>query len=228
MGPKKVSRASSPLKKKARNTIELKKEIIEKYESGFKIAEISRMYRKSPSTISSIVVKKEAIKEANVAKSVNVLMKQRSQTTEDVKQLLLIWINQKQLDGDSVSEAIICEKARLLYADLIKKISGMSASVLSDFKASRSWFKKFKRRTGIHSVTRHGEGVSSDKSGAKEFVSEFKDYIEAEGFIPQQAFNCNETGLFWKKIPKRTFTTQEEKALPRHKPIKDRLTFVVW
>ncbi|XP_066131217.1 tigger transposable element-derived protein 1-like [Saccopteryx bilineata] len=209
MGPKKVSRASSPSKKKARNTIELKKEIIEKYESGFKIAEIGRMYGKSPSTISSIVAKKEAIKKANVAKGVNVLTKQRSQTIEDVEQLLLIWINQKQLDGDSISEAIICEKARLLYADLIKKMPGTSASVLSDFKASRGWFEKFKRRTGIHSVTRYSIGASSDNSGAEKFVSEFKDYVEAKGFIPQQVFNCDETGLFWKKMPKRTFITQE-------------------
>ncbi|KAM8812653.1 tigger transposable element-derived protein 1-like [Rhynchonycteris naso] len=228
MGPKKVSRASIPLKKKARNTIKLKKEIIEKYESSFKIAEIGRIYGKSPTTISSIVVKKEAIKEANVAKGVYVLMKQRSQTIEDVKQLLLIWINQKQLDGNSVSEAIICEKARLLYADLISKMPGTAASVLSDFKASRSWFKKFKRRTGIHNVTRHSKGASSDKSGAKISVSKFKDYIEAEGFIPQQVFNCNETDLFSKKMPRRTFITQEKKALPGHKLMKDMLTFVVW
>ncbi|XP_067127449.1 tigger transposable element-derived protein 1-like [Centruroides vittatus] len=213
MAPEKVFRASSPLKKKARNTIELKKEIIEKYESGIKIAEISLMYEKSPSTICSIVLKKEAIKEANVAKGVNVITKQRSHTIENVEQLLLIWIKQKQ--------------ARLFYADLIKKMPETSASVLSDFKASRGWFKKFKRRTGIHSVTRHGEGASSDNSGAEKFLSEFKDYIKAEGFIPQQVFNCDETGPFWKKMPKRTFITQEEKVLPGYKIMKDTLTLLL-
>ncbi|XP_066444151.1 E3 ubiquitin-protein ligase ZFP91 isoform X1 [Eleutherodactylus coqui] len=227
MGPKKVSRDSSTSKKNARNTIELKKEIIAKYESGIKIAEIGRMYGKSPSTISSIVAKKEAIKEANVAKGVDMLTKRRSQTMEEVEKLLLIWINSKQLNGDSVSQAIICEKARLLYADLLQKLPEATASVLSDFKASRGWLDKFKRRTGIRSGTRRGEAATSDRSGAETFVSEFKDYVEAEGLVPQQVFNCDETGLFWKKMPKRTFITQEEKALPGHKPIKDRLTLLL-
>lgn len=39
-----------------------------------------------------------AIKEVNVAKGVNVLTKQRSQTIEGIDELLLIWINQKQLE----------------------------------------------------------------------------------------------------------------------------------
>ncbi|KAM8758190.1 tigger transposable element-derived protein 1-like [Rhynchonycteris naso] len=199
MGAKKVSRASCPPKKKARNTTELKKEIPEKYGSGFKIAEIGHIYGKSPSKISSIVAKKEAIREANVVKDMNVLTKQKSQTIEDVKQLLLIGINQKQLDGDFVSEAIIREKARLLYADLIKKMPGMSASVLSDFKASRGWFEKFRRLTGIHSVTMHSGDKSSDKSEVEKFVSKFKDYVDAEGFTPRQIFNLMRLASFGRK-----------------------------
>ena len=55
---------------------------------------------------------------------------------------------------------------------------------------------------------------------------EFDKIIKEEDYIPQQVFNCDETGLFWKKMPKRTFITQEEKALPGHKPMKDRLTLL--
>ena len=50
--------------------------------------------------------------------------------------------------GDSVSEAIICKKARLLHADLAKKMPGTSADV-SEFKASRRWFDKFKKHKNI-------------------------------------------------------------------------------
>lgn len=60
------------------------------------------MYGKPPSTVSSTVAKKKAI-DANVAKGVTVLMKQRSQTIEDVDQVLLIWINHNHLGDDSVS-----------------------------------------------------------------------------------------------------------------------------
>ena len=51
--------------------------------------------------------------------------------------------------------------------------------------------------------------------------------MDREGFIPEQVFICGETGLFWKKMPKRTYITREEKALPGHKPIKDRLTLLL-
>ena len=88
-------------------------------------------------------------------KEVNVLMKQRSQTIEDVEKLLM-WINEQQLAGDSVSEAIICKKAKLLHADLAKKMPGMSAAV-SEFKTSRDWFNKFKKQSGIHSVVKQQE-----------------------------------------------------------------------
>ena len=38
----------------------------------------------------------------------------------EVGKLLVFWINEKQLAGDNVSEAIICEKARLLYSDITR------------------------------------------------------------------------------------------------------------
>jgi hypothetical protein len=37
-----------------------------------------------------------------------------------VEKLLLIWINEKMLAGDSVSEGIVCEKARRLHEDLVE------------------------------------------------------------------------------------------------------------
>ena len=52
-------------------------------------------------------------------------MKQRLKTIEDVEKLSLMWINEQQLAGDSVLEAIICGKAELLHADLAKKMLGM-------------------------------------------------------------------------------------------------------
>ena len=55
----------------------------------------------------TVVRKKEATKAASVAKGVKSVSKQRSQTLEEVEKLLYTWINEKQLAGDSISEAII-------------------------------------------------------------------------------------------------------------------------
>lgn len=42
----------------------------------------------------------------------NVISKQRSQAMEDAEILFLVWLNGKQLAGDSACEAIIDEQAR--------------------------------------------------------------------------------------------------------------------
>jgi hypothetical protein len=113
-----------------------------------------------------------------------------------VEKLLMVWINEKQLACDSVSEDIICEKARLLYSDITRDTPGSNAE---EFKASKWWSDNFKKRTGIHSVVGHGEAASSNNDAAEKFVEELKDFVDRDGFISEQVFNCEETGLFWKK-----------------------------
>jgi hypothetical protein len=63
------------------------------------------------------------MKKADVARGVTVIIKQRSQTIE-VEKLLLIWINDNMLSGNIVSGAMIYEKARRLHDNLVKKIPG--------------------------------------------------------------------------------------------------------
>ena len=47
---------------------------------------------------------------------------------------------------------------------------------------------------------------------------------EAEGFIKcLTAMSL----FFWKKMPNRTYISQEKKALPGHRPMKDRLTLLL-
>ncbi|XP_014308512.2 uncharacterized protein LOC106696566 [Myotis lucifugus] len=81
-----------------------------------------------------------------------------------MEKLLMVWLTEKQLTGDTVTKAIICEKAGAIYADLLQQTPGTSMDEASGepFKASRGWFENFKKRTGIHSVVRHGEAASTD------------------------------------------------------------------
>ncbi|XP_021097366.1 zinc finger and SCAN domain-containing protein 29 isoform X2 [Heterocephalus glaber] len=144
-------------------TIELKKEIVEKHERGIRVTDLASEYKMAKSTISTILKNKDAIKGADVAKGVTVLTKQRTQALEEVEKLLLVWLNEKQLTGDRVSEAMICEKARKLHSDLLQENPSISATS-NEFKASRGWFDKFRKRSGIHSMLRHGEASSSDKA----------------------------------------------------------------
>lgn len=79
-------------------------------------------------------------------------------------------------------------------------------------------------------MVRHGEASSSDQQATEVFKIEFLEFVKKEGYVSQQVFNCDETELFWKRMPNRIYITQEEKsmpALPGHKPMKDRLTFLL-
>ncbi|XP_066242692.1 tigger transposable element-derived protein 1-like [Saccopteryx leptura] len=102
---------------------------------------------------------------------------------------------------------------------------GMSASVFTDFKASRGWFKKFKRRTGIHSVTRHNEGVNSDKSRAEKFVFKFKDYIEVKDSSPNKSSTLMKLVSFERKCQRGCSLHRRKR--PGRKPMKDRLTLLL-
>uniref|UniRef100_A0A8C5RHA3 HTH CENPB-type domain-containing protein n=1 Tax=Laticauda laticaudata TaxID=8630 RepID=A0A8C5RHA3_LATLA len=208
--------------------MKVKKEIIEKYERGLRVTDLAAEYNKPKSTISTILKQKKAIKAANVARGVTMLTKQRPQVLEEVEKQLLVWLNKKQLAGDSVSEVVICEKARMIYGNLRQKYASSSGES-DEFKASRGWFEWFCQKNGAHNTVRHGEAASSDTpaAAAEAFTKDFAKFMEAEGYVPQQVFNCDQTGLFWKKMPKRTYITQEEMAMPGHKPMKDRLTLLL-
>ena len=69
----------------------------------------------------------------------------------------------------------------------------------------------------------HGGVATVYAKAAEDFVKEFRRLVESEVYIAQQVFSCDETGLFWKKRPKKTYTTVEEMKMPGHKPVKDRL-----
>ena len=142
MGPKKDSDKGKAKRKTVRTTIELKKEIIAKYESGVRVSDLASQYEMAKSTISTILKHKEVLKKADVVMGVTAISKQRPQIMEEMEKLLLIFTKEKMLAGDSISEALICEKALQIYEDLLKTTGGESASSFT-FKASRGWFEKF-------------------------------------------------------------------------------------
>ena len=222
---KKVSNKDFDAKKKKLIRIEVKKEIIQKHEAGVRVVDSAQQYNRRASTTCTILKKKKEIKGVAVAKCVFRLSKQRTNIHEKMKKLLLLWINEKLLAGDTPTEAIIADKAPILLGDLQKQSPRTSTeeTPAEEFKASREWFDKFKKRTGEHNVVRHGESASSDTKAAEKFVNEFSLLIAKEGYVSQQVFNCDENGLFLKKMPRRTYITAEEERLASHKPMKDRL-----
>uniref|UniRef100_A0A3P8RKE9 HTH CENPB-type domain-containing protein n=1 Tax=Astatotilapia calliptera TaxID=8154 RepID=A0A3P8RKE9_ASTCA len=208
---------ASKMKRKVLS-MKTKREIIDKYERGGKLSAIAREYGRNPSTIGTILKQKEVMKAGKPSKGPTIMSKRRTPIHDEMERLLLVWIKDK---GETVSKAASDEQPTA-------STSSQEAPLTSpEFRASHGWFYRFKKRTGNHSVVRHGEAASSDHTAAEEFVKKFEELINQEGYIPQQVFNCDETGLFWKKMPWRTYITAEEIKMPGHKPMKDRLTLAL-
>ncbi|XP_064103302.1 tigger transposable element-derived protein 1-like [Macrobrachium nipponense] len=71
-----------------------------------------------------------------------------------------------------------------------------------------------------------GESASADVEAAKTYPATLKMIIEEGGYTSKQIFNVDETGLYWKKLPNRTYISVEETTAPGFKASKDRLTLL--
>ena len=127
-----------------RTTIELEKEIIAKFENCVRVSDLAAQCNMAKSTISTFLKNKEGIKAVDVAKGVTIVHnKQRLKIMDEAEKLLLILI--KEMDGDRISEGIICEKARSKYADLLEEShSTRAGESVFTFKSNRGWFEKLK------------------------------------------------------------------------------------
>lgn len=162
MSSKKGNGKVSSEKKKRMMSIEMKQEIIGKHERGLRVSDLAKLYDRSSSTICTILKQKDAIKAIKPTKGVTIISKLRTDTHDEMERLLLLWIRDKELVGDTVTESIISEKALSIYKNLQREAASTEGETSSgtrgiDFKASHGWFEKFKKRTGIHFLVRHGQ-----------------------------------------------------------------------
>ena len=158
--------------------MELRKEIIAKFKNGVRVSDPASRYNMAKSTISTFLKKKEVIKAADVANGVTIVHgKQRPQIMDEVSANF----DKKELDGDRISDGITCEKSLRIYADLLKKTPSTSAIGESGltFKTCRGRIHKWKHRSRLHSVVRHGEAANSNKEAAEKYIVELHDFVYA-------------------------------------------------
>ncbi|GFV44027.1 uncharacterized protein TNCV_3571481 [Trichonephila clavipes] len=73
------------------------------------------------------------------------------------------------------------------------------------------------------------ESATADEGAAKIFSEEPAKIIEDGDYSADQVFNADETGLYWKKLPNRTYIAKDEKTASGHKAKKESLTIKdVW
>ncbi|XP_068235710.1 tigger transposable element-derived protein 1-like [Palaemon carinicauda] len=166
-----------------------------------------------------------------------------NKTVVQMENALSMWILDCREKNFSLDTNMIRTKAKTLYDILVpegksnKDNRGDDGDKEDDpalrekrgFVASKGWFEKFKKRSGLRSVPLYGEAASADQEAALRYVKDkFQKLIKEGGYLLEQVFNMNETSLFWKRMPSWMFLYKDEVKKPGFKAHKDRITLVMW
>lgn len=89
-----------------------------------------------------------------------------------------------------------------------------------EFTGSSGWLKGFKNEVS-------GKSASAGVKAAEEFLESLDKLIVEGNYLPEQIFYMDETSLFWKQMPERTFIHKEATSVPGFKTSKDRTNSVV-
>ena len=92
----------------------MKKEIIKKYEEGVTLTQLGRH---SKSTINTIIKDKDKLKAATASHGITKLVKTRNSVTDEMEDLLMVWIRDRQQAGDSISELFIFSDFWAFFCD---------------------------------------------------------------------------------------------------------------
>jgi hypothetical protein len=103
---------------------------------------------------------------------------------------------------------------------LFKILKKKNNEVKETFNASVGWFDPFKNPVQLHMI-------KLKEDTASKYPDVLKKIILDGGYTDQQIFNVGETGLFWKRMPSRTYISEKEKTEPGFKVSKDRLTLAL-
>ena len=220
------------IKKKKVIALDVKIDIIRRFEAGEKPASIGRILGLAPSTIKSICHRdalniKKLSRVATDSQAKSTVMN-RSALIIQMESLLVIWIDRQNHLSMPLSKMVIQAKAKAIFDDLQEGLPISSEAIKEDFVASSGWFERFKFRANLHNIFLKGEAASADLVAAKEFCDHiFPAAVKEGGYNSSQVFNVDETGLFWKRLPKRTYISRQESAAPGFKVSKDRLTLLL-
>ena len=141
-----------------------------------------------------------------------------------MENLLTIWIEDLNQKNISVDTTTIKQKALNIYNRLLQeRLSTSTQQQNHEFPASGGQFSKFLDRHNFHNLKTKGEIASADDKAAQEYCPKFLKIIQEGG----QVFNADKTGLFWKRLPKRTYLSKTQKSLGGFKTAKDHVSFLL-
>ncbi|XP_045104407.1 tigger transposable element-derived protein 7-like [Portunus trituberculatus] len=133
--------------------------------------------------------------------------------------------SQKQLD-EAVYKWYVQQKAcgnKVTSGTIRNACEQLSKHLGIQFSASDGWLWRFRNRYGLRDLVVRGEAGSADTVSAEVYRVKLNELIKDEGLLMSQVYNANETGLFWRSLPKSTQARKDEEVM-RGKMCKERIS----
>ncbi|CAH2302071.1 tigger transposable element-derived 1-like [Pelobates cultripes] len=206
--------------------LDVKIQVLDRLDKGERQVDIGADLHLPTSTIRTILKNKDKIctlATTSTASSAKKITRSRSYALEEMEKRLSIWIDDELERNMPLSQAILMEKAKSIFAH----IQSQDPDVMESFAASRGWFDCFKKRYNLYNLKITREAASADTGAAASFPASLKEVVDRGSYPPEVVINVDETGLFWKRMPSRTFISREQKRAPGFKAAKDRLTLLL-
>ena len=143
--------------------------------------------------------------------------RQRSGKDLEVEEAIYKWFKSVLDSGVRISGMVLRVKA---FAEFAVKLGK------SDFVATEGWLSRWKTRHQIKSRLTHGEKSSANFEGAEIWVSTVLPQI-LEEYNPENIYNADETGLYFRATPDRSLCYAYEQ-LSGSKKAMDRVTILVY
>jgi hypothetical protein len=109
---------------------------------------------------------------------------------------------------------------------LIKTTSTVLAKELGidNYEGSDGYFYRFKKRHNLKHYTINGESGSVSEEAVVEWSQKLQNIIK--DYNPKDIYNADETGLFWRLMPNKTYSLQNKKC-EGGKKSKERVTIML-
>ena len=215
-----VSSAGNGLKKRKRVvlTITEKIKICELAAAKTPYSTIAKKFGIGRSTIVDIRKQEQALRDFQ-RKAVEMnLPEARSMKTgdfEDLDEALYLWFKQKREQNMDVSGDLLMEQAKIFYEKMYP-----GNECLLNFSHGFLW--RFCQRHKLRHLVQHGEKLSANKPVAEDYAKTFPDLVSE--YSHDQIFNCDETGLNFRRMPGKSLVSSFEGRAEGRKKSKDQVT----
>jgi hypothetical protein len=203
-----------PKNKRKSLTAAKKKEICLKKKSSpfLKNKDLSNEYEVSEGMICDILKAKDRWLAVDLNSHQATLCREKKIPFPIIEDALTLWVEGAIQANINITDDILSTKASE-FAFLCKE---------DKFKSSGGWVDNFKKRHNLKQYNMHGEASSAPLQNLDEMRKNISEILKE--YDPQDIFNCDETGLFWKMRPSRTISNH---SMSGTKQSKDRVTVLL-